>query len=223
MSERVPSIRVRPEGPYLVKGADLLRMKFATNEEGRPVSWFERGEIEVDETYALCRCGASDKKPFCDGTHREVDWEPEETAELSSGPERRKEYAGNETKLTDDEDLCWHSGFCAREDTSAWKLARKGELDEHQRELLVDMARSCPSGRLQLHMPPDADADEPELKQRIGVVDDGPLVIQGAIPLESAGGQDYELRNRMSLCRCGASSNKPFCDAAHADVEFEDS
>ena len=40
--------------------------------------------------------------------------------------------------------------------------------------------------------------------------------------MESADGTTYEIRNRVTLCRCGASQNKPFCDGSHWEVEFRD-
>ena len=50
-----PSINPAPNGPYLVKNLEHL-----TN---------QKGPVETKETIALCRCGASNNKPFCDGTH----------------------------------------------------------------------------------------------------------------------------------------------------------
>jgi CDGSH-type Zn-finger protein len=52
-------IKVRKNGPYLVTGTCTV-----TDHEGNP--------IEVTENFTLCRCGASQTKPFCDGTHRAV-------------------------------------------------------------------------------------------------------------------------------------------------------
>ena len=62
---------------------------------------------------------------------------------------------------------------------------------------------------------------EPKLELSIAVVEeplrgyDGPLWVRGGIPIESADGVTYEIRNRVTLCRCGISSNKPFCDCSH--------
>jgi CDGSH-type Zn-finger protein len=69
---------------------------------------------------------------------------------------------------------------------------------------------------------------EPEFEPSIGVVEDpakgrsGPLWVRGGISLEGAGGTEYEVRNRMTLCRCGASDNKPFCDGNHLQSKFND-
>ena len=50
----------------------------------------------------------------------------------------------------------------------------------------------------------------------------GPLWVRGGITVESKDGSSYERRNRVTLCRCGASSNKPFCDGSHASIKFDD-
>jgi CDGSH-type Zn-finger protein len=63
----------------------------------------------------------------------------------------------------------------------------------------------------------------------IGLIEDpeqqcsGPLWLQGGIPIVAADGFEYEVRNRVTLCRCGASKNKPFCDGTHATIKFRDS
>ncbi len=69
-------------------------------------------------------------------------------------------------------------------------------------------------------------AVEPSLEKSIavindpGVVDDvPPLWVRGGIPIYSADGKLYEIRNRVTLCRCGKSTNKPFCDSSHYPEE----
>jgi hypothetical protein len=75
---------------------------------------------------------------------------------------------------------------------------------------------------------PSEKAIEPTLPQSIGLVEDpveacsGPLWVRGGIPVISQTGEPYEVRNRVTLCRCGQSSNKPFCDGSHASVKFRD-
>ena len=60
-------IQVSKNGPYVVKNSVKI-----TDYEGN--------EYDVDDTVALCRCGNSDDKPFCDGTHRDVNFQADETA-----------------------------------------------------------------------------------------------------------------------------------------------
>lgn len=55
------------------------------------------------------------------------------------------------------------------------------------------------------------------------MVDDGPLYVTGRIPVELADGEPFETRNRMTLCRCGASKSKPLCDGSHTESGFTDS
>ena len=69
---------------------------------------------------------------------------------------------------------------------------------------------------------------EPELEPSIDILQDeelnvsGPIYVKGYIPIESADGDVYEVRNRQTLCRCGKSKIKPFCDSAHVKSNFRD-
>lgn len=69
---------------------------------------------------------------------------------------------------------------------------------------------------------------EPSFDPSIGIIEDpgikvsGPIWVKGGIRVESADGSSYEIRNRVTLCRCGQSSNKPFCDGTHASMHFRD-
>ncbi len=50
----------------------------------------------------------------------------------------------------------------------------------------------------------------------------GPLRLRGGVQVIGADGFAYEVRNRVTLCRCGASRNKPFCDGSHVSIGFSD-
>jgi CDGSH-type Zn-finger protein len=86
----------------------------------------------------------------------------------------------------------------------------------------------CPSGRLTLHDKKTGKEIEDKLSPSIAVIEDpplkcsGPLWVRGGITIESHDGKRYETRNRVTLCRCGASQNKPFCDGSHASIKFND-
>ncbi|HEY2824533.1 MAG TPA: CDGSH iron-sulfur domain-containing protein, partial [Gemmatimonadales bacterium] len=96
------------------------------------------------------------------------------------------------------------------------------------RALVIREANHCPAGRLVLHDKKTHRAIEEPLPPSIGVVEDpvtecsGPLWVRGSVPVESADGKRYEVRNRVTLCRCGASANKPFCNGSHVSVKFND-
>jgi CDGSH-type Zn-finger protein len=80
----------------------------------------------------------------------------------------------------------------------------------------------CPSGTLSFALEADGEVVEPDLPMEIAVIPDGPLWVSGGIRVERRDGRPLETRNRMTLCRCGASANKPFCDGTHKDIGFTD-
>ena len=96
------------------------------------------------------------------------------------------------------------------------------------RELAIREANHCPAGRLVVHDKKTGKVIEGPLKPSIGVVEDpalgcsGPLWVRGGITVESHDGVRYEKRNRVTLCRCGVSVNKPFCNGSHASIKFDD-
>jgi 3-phenylpropionate/trans-cinnamate dioxygenase ferredoxin subunit len=56
---------------------------------------------------------------------------------------------------------------------------------------------------------------------KIEVRKNGPYVVTGPVELKDADGNSYPVENRMALCRCGASTEKPFCDGTHSKVGFQ--
>ena len=57
-------------------------------------------------------------------------------------------------------------------------------------------------------------------KGTITIRPDGPYRVEGGVPLEGPDGTPFELKPAYSLCRCGKSSNKPYCDATHKECGF---
>ena len=55
----------------------------------------------------------------------------------------------------------------------------------------------------------------------IDVVKNGPFIVNGAVELKDADGNAYPAKQRMALCRCGASTTKPFCDGTHSKIGFQ--
>ena len=221
MSMNDARIKIIPNGPLRVTGVDLCRIGIELNEHERPAAYSEHGSEEHAEAYSLCRCGASANKPFCDGSHKSLDWDPAETASRKPTADRRRTYDGDGFAMTDDKSLCSHAGFCVREHGHAWDLVGTAKSPQ-QVDQVKGMIQACPSGRLQFHEPDGSASVEPDFSQRIAIIDDGPLYVQGGIPVEGADGETYETMNRVSLCRCGASKNKPYCDGTHTKIGFRD-
>lgn len=215
-------ITVTPQGPYVVKGAPPHRARPLSSDQGEPLAWEHDPPLRADGEYALCRCGGSSSKPFCDGTHETRDWDGTETAPTSTYDERAKAVRGQGITVRDDKSLCEHAGFCATRTTNVWALVREGGSTE-ARSQVAGMVERCPSGRLTYRVE-GADHDlEPPLAEGVAVVDDGPLWVTGGVPVTRADGAPFEARARVTLCRCGASKNKPLCDGSHASVGFADS
>jgi len=219
-------IRVIKAGPYLVSGAvPLFRETMVLDTENIPTSWVQTGAIPTATEYTLCRCGSSASKPFCDGTHSSAGFTGEETANFADFLEGAECYGGPALELLDNEKLCAAALFCHRAGDT-WTLVEQS-ADPERRRLAIETAGNCPSGRLVLR-DKNGLIIEPELPAEISITDDpahqvsGPLWVKGGIMLQSADAKNYEVRNRVTLCRCGASDNKPFCDGAHCASNFKE-
>ncbi len=72
-------IKITKNGPYLISGnVPLSQEVIVTDKEGTPEKWKEEKKIKSGESYALCRCGKSKNKPFCDGTHIDINFKDTE-------------------------------------------------------------------------------------------------------------------------------------------------
>jgi CDGSH-type Zn-finger protein len=221
--DEAPSIRIEEHGPYHLRGAPLVRTYEVVSDEGDSVAWGPDEPIDTGATdeVELCRCGESTTKPFCDRSHLRNGFDGEETADRGPSSARRKTFVGDSVVMTDDRSLCAAAGFCDRGSTDVWRMIPE-TTDPAIREDLIAMVGRCPSGRLQRMARQGDEPVEPSLDPSVAVVRDGPLWVRGGIRVIGADGRDYEIRNRVTLCRCGQSSNKPFCDATHEEVGFID-
>ena len=81
-------IQVLKDGPDLVSGGlPLSELWIVTNEEGESLDYREGKKYPAQAQYALCRCGQSGNKPFCDGTHKKVSFDGTETASRRDLPQ----------------------------------------------------------------------------------------------------------------------------------------
>lgn len=220
-------IVVNPHGPYRVTGkVPLAVQSIVPNEREESWDWVEGRKFDVDQEYFLCRCGQSNNKPFCDNSHLRVGFEGKETASRRPIERQSAHLDGPTHLLSDAENLCAFARFCDP-GGKVWALIEHTEQPEI-RDLVVREVSHCPSGRLVLREKSSNRVIEPELPASIGLVEDralgcsGPLWVRGAIRIESADGTPYERRNRVTLCRCGASTNMPFCNGSHASIKFQD-
>ncbi len=219
-------VTVTKDGPYEVEGSvPLSRKVIEADERGDSVAWGEGEKFEVAFAYRLCRCGKSGNKPFCDDSHLSNGFDGTETASREPYERQAKTIKGPRLTMTDVGALCAEARFCDP-GVGIRRLIRT-DNDGAAQEARTRV-HNCPSGRLVVHDTQSGEALEPDLEPSIGVVADpeagvaGPLWVRGGITVVGADGQAYEVRNRVTLCRCGASKNKPFCDSSHVEVGFQE-
>jgi CDGSH-type Zn-finger protein len=219
-------VTVTKNGPYLVAGSvPMSRQTIVTDAGGNSIEWRQGEAFELKANCALCRCGQSANKPYCDGSHVQVDFDGTETASREPYLTQAAEQDGPTLVLTDAQALCAFARYC---DVAGqvWSLVEQAGPEAARLTALE--AGLCPSGRLVAWDPHTKIAIEPEFDPSIGFVEDpaqgvaGPIWVRGRIPVTAADGETYEVRNRVTLCRCGASQNKPFCDASHVSIGFTD-
>jgi CDGSH-type Zn-finger protein len=215
------AIEVTPDGPYHVTGGvPLRRVRKVPGDRGSFKDYEVYETIETEDEYWLCRCGQSTEKPFCSGMHSKVGFDGTETAATNSYKERAKGLGGTKSTFFDDRAICAHAAFCSNAATNIWKAAPLADDDEQLASTLVAMVNNCPSGALTLDI--DGKTVEPEIEPEIRVLEDGQYIVRGGITVKRSDGQPIETRNRMSLCRCGGSKNKPLCDGTHFENGFAD-
>jgi CDGSH-type Zn-finger protein/truncated hemoglobin YjbI len=215
-SELEPEVQVALDGPYLVTNAK----QFA--------NWLGE-KLPLTPQMALCRCGQSSTKPYCDGTHAEGGFSG--VKDPKRVPDKRDDYKGQQIEIFDNRGICAHSGFCTDRLASVFHVGQEpfvtpsgGRLDE-----IIQSVRACPSGALSYAM--DGVEARNQIDQNrpasIEVSKDGPYRITGALNLVDEHGADTpraegSSREHFSLCRCGHSQNKPFCSGMHWSVQFRD-
>jgi CDGSH-type Zn-finger protein len=198
----------------------LSEQRIVTNAEGDSLDYREEEKYSAPSQYALCRCGQSASKPFCDGTHAKVRFDGTETASRQPYLQQAEAIDGPTMRLTDQENLCAFARFCDPKG-KIWNLIAQTDDPEIQK-IVKHEAGHCPAGRLVVWDKKTGKPIEPEFEPSLGLIEDtekkvsGPIWVRGGIPVVSADGKTYEIRNRLTLCRCGSSSNKPFCDGSHA-------
>jgi CDGSH-type Zn-finger protein len=219
-------ITVTANGPYQVAGSvPLVRRTIVANEEGISIEWGEGDAFTTEAAYELCRCGGSNTKPFCDRVCDDNGFDGTETASRDPYLAQAEEEDGPNAILTDAEQLCSYARFCDF-GGRIWNLVQKP--DEASTQLAIRESMLCPSGRLVMWDEDTRRPFEDNYEPSIGVVQDptegvsGPLAVRGGIQVVATDGFEYEQRRRQTLCRCGGSSNKPFCDGTHASIRFDD-
>lgn len=202
-----PSVTPMPDGPYLVKDLESLAN--------------QNGPIEAKATMALCRCGGSGNKPFCDGTHAKIGFS---SAKLEGRVEdERENYEGEQITIHDNRGICAHAGRCTDGLPSVFRLKQEPwiDADAGSRDDIIATVGRCPSGALSYSVDGVEHRDR-EGEPAIFVSPNGPYVVSGAPDLLDTVRAEGVSTEHFTLCRCGGSKNKPFCDGTHWHQGFTD-
>ncbi|HEB12113.1 MAG TPA: hypothetical protein ENI11_00355 [Actinobacteria bacterium] len=201
-------ITVKLRNPYVVSSLQNLR---DANDQTLP----------AEKVVALCRCGHSSNKPYCDGTHMRIGFVGEK--ENDRVPDQVDEYRGSGITIVDNRGVCSHAGICTDNLPGVFRLGKEPWIDAGgaTTEEIIALVKRCPSGALSYKI-------DGERHQNIGgppkiqVTEDGPYRVTGNIPLADDQNTAPETQDHYTLCRCGKSKNKPLCNGAHWDG-FKDS
>lgn len=208
--ERNARTTIRPEadGPYIVRNLRKL-----TNSKGETLG--------VRPIVALCRCGGSNIKPYCDGTHARIGFSSAKSPERT--PDRLDTYEGKEIVVLDNRGTCCHYGNCTDHLAEVFHVASEPFVtpDGAPAEAVEAIVRACPSGALGLIRDGVTYAGE-EREPEIYVAENASYYVRGGIELEGEALNAGALREHYALCRCGKSKNKPFCDGSHWYAGFKD-
>jgi CDGSH-type Zn-finger protein len=205
MSER-PTIECKLNGPYLVRNLEDLR------------DW-QGGRLESKPVMALCRCGGSANKPFCDGTHQKNGFSGAKLAD--PGADKLDSYRAKTITIHDNRSICAHAGYCTDGLKSVFKYKSEPWIDPagDTVEAIIETINKCPSGALSYTL--GSESGDQQREPAITVTKDGPYaVVGGAQLLEQSRAQGASTEH-YTLCRCGGSRNKPFCDGTHWSIGFK--
>ncbi len=221
-------ITVTERGPYLVYGAPpLMQQIIETNQNGDSVEYRKGREFSTDkQPTALCRCGRSKSAPYCDSSHVDAIWDPQLSAPQDSLLSEADVLESETLSLLDDQRLCVYARFCHPKG-GTWRLTEES-ADPEARKEAIRQASLCPGSRLTAWGRDNEKPYELKFDADICLLEDpaigvsSGLWIRGGIPIFKESGEPYEVRNRVVVCRCGSSHNKPFCDGSHAQVRWSD-
>ena len=209
MDKDRPTIEIKKHGPYKV--SRLKNLRYSTGKT-----------LNSNEVIHLCKCGGSKNMPYCDGTHLKAGLSDEK--EPDRVPDKLDTYKGRNISIHNNDGVCAHRGHCTGNLPSVFKS--KGEPwidpDAASADEIARVIEMCPSGALSYTRDGILHKDQ-EREPGITVLKDGPYEVVGEPELIDPYGSKPESKEHYTLCRCGHSRNKPFCDGQHQKIRFRDS
>ncbi len=206
--ETSPHIVVRENG--FIRAENIPSLKNATGKE-----------MDLRPVMAMCRCGQSSNKPFCDGSHKKTGFDGS-TAD-NSEDQKVYSYAGADIEVHYSKHLCSHAAECGRLADAVFNTAQKPWIqpDNGTVEQIKAAVKACPSGALRYSEKGGEPQHIPTGTTGISIQKNGPYWVQN-IPIEGRDTGPVGTKDKYVLCRCGLSRNKPYCDGTHRDANWSD-
>ena len=207
--EATPILDMREDGPLLAKHVPHLEDANGNVLAPRPLA-------------PLCRCGASSNKPYCDGSHRDIGFRSGTPAE----PEKDgvKTYRGSDVNVLYNALICSHAARCLKIAPAAFDTDKRPWIapDRDETERVIEAVRACPSGALRLQRR-DGEAEHllASEERRVDVSRHGPYAVLN-LPVAAPPAGEGASERKYVLCRCGKTSNTPYCDGSHAKAGWKD-
>jgi CDGSH-type Zn-finger protein len=208
-----PRLTPQPDGPLIYENPHYP--------EGGKIYDSEGEEIPSSEKVALCRCGGSGNKPFCDGTHQKIGFSSKR--EFDASKDKRRDYVGEKITIHDNRCVCAHPGYCYTGLPSVFHLDGRPWIDPDAASPseIAEVIEKCPSGALSYSID-GVEHRDLDREPGITVSKGGPYCVVGGIEVDCDEPRAQGVsREHCTLCRCGASTNKPFCDGTHDEIDFD--
>lgn len=208
----LPKITPAENGPLIVETPPNLSGAADHDLSGKP-------------KVALCRCGASANKPFCDGAHAKIGFDsaPDQGKLRNTPIAYRGDVDGVAVTVSYTPVLCTHAAQCQARAAavfnpkqSPWIQPENGSV-----EAILDVIAACPSGALRVSVGDQTPQHMTTGEVGIEVEKNGPYHVTN-VALDATFNGAGASRAKYSLCRCGLSKNKPFCDGSHYDAKWSD-
>jgi uncharacterized Fe-S cluster protein YjdI len=134
-----------------------------------------------------------------------------------------KEYSNGEVTITWEPEKCIHSAICVKGLPKVFQPKDKPwiKIDAAATDELINQVKQCPSGALGFYMTNEQDKTAQAMETRVEVLENGPLLVYGTLKVTHKDGTSETKNKTTAFCRCGASSNKPYCDGAHVKSDFK--
>ena len=134
-----------------------------------------------------------------------------------------KEYSNGEITILWKPKTCIHAGECVKRLPNVYKPKDKPwiQIENATTTALKEQILACPSGALSYISKNQVKTKNMESKMKINAMQNGPLLVDGIIEVTKPDGSIENKEKTTAFCRCGASSNKPYCDGEHRKIDFK--